>query len=91
VGLRLRAAPGIGAALTAVSLARRPIARHAGRWMFGASNELGEFESGLTASWWGPVPAVVVGGSACLGVVGLYLRMFPELRRLDRFPDPARD
>ena len=149
----LRAAPGIGAALTAVALARRPIARHAGRWMFGgvavfgiatvvfgastsfwlsvvallcigagdmvsvfvrhllvqletpdairgrvssvsamsigASNELGEFESGLTASWWGPVPAVVVGGLACLGVVAVYLRWFPELRRLDRFPDPA--
>ncbi|NBU24754.1 MAG: MFS transporter [Gammaproteobacteria bacterium] len=149
----LRTAPGIGAAVTAVLLARRPISRHAGRWMFGgvavfgaatvvfgastsfwlsfvallcvgagdmvsvfvrhllvqletpdairgrvssvsamfigASNELGEFESGLTASWWGPVPAVVAGGLACLGVVGVYLRLFPQLRRLDRFPDPA--
>ena len=151
----LRAAPGVGAAMTAVWLAHRPIARHAGAWMFGgvalygaativfgastsfwlscaallligggdmvsvfvrhllvqletpdairgrvssvsamfigASNELGEFESGLTAKWWGPVTAVVVGGVACLGVVAVYLRLFPALRRLDRFPDPARD
>jgi MFS family permease len=54
----------------------------------GASNELGEFESGLTAKWWGPVPAVVVGGCACLVVVGAYLYAFPSLRRLDRFPKP---
>ena len=56
-------------------------------WMFiGASNELGEFESGLTASWWGLVPAVVVGGAATLIVAGLWRRLFPELRELDRFP-----
>ncbi len=54
----------------------------------GASNELGEFESGLTAKWWGPVPAVVVGGCACLVVVAVYLYAFPSLRRLDRFPKP---
>jgi MFS family permease len=54
----------------------------------GASNELGEFESGLTAKWWGPVPAVVVGGCACLVVVGAYLYAFPSLRLLDRFPKP---
>jgi hypothetical protein len=55
----------------------------------GASNELGEFESGLTAAWWGPVQAVTVGGVACLVVVGVYLRVFPELRKLDRFPQPV--
>lgn len=146
----LRTAPGIGAAVTALWLARHPITRHAGVWMFGgvavfglativfglsssfwlsccaltalgagdmisvfvrhllvqletpdairgrvsavsalsigASNELGEFESGLTASWWGPVPAVTVGGVVCLGIVAVYWRLFPELRRLDRFP-----
>lgn len=151
----LRTAPGIGAALTAVWLARYPITRHAGAWMFagvavfglstvvfglsdsfllsclalcalgagdmvsvfvrhllvqletpdairgrvsavsalsiGASNELGEFESGLTASWWGPVPAVTVGGVACLAVVAVYLRLFPELRQLDRFPQAPAD
>jgi MFS family permease len=145
----LRAAPGVGAALTAACLALRPIGRHAGRAMFsgvavfgiatiafgvstsfwlsmlalaalgaadmvsvfvrhvlvqletpdamrgrvgavsymfiGASNELGEFESGLTASWWGLKPAVVVGGIATLAVAALWMRLFPGLRRLDRF------
>ena len=52
----------------------------------GASNELGEFESGVTASWWGTVPAVVVGGIATLVVTGLWMRLFPVLRDLDRFP-----
>ncbi len=56
----------------------------------GASNELGEFESGVTAKWLGTLPAVVFGGAACLIVVGSYLRLFPELRRLDRFPKPRR-
>jgi MFS family permease len=55
----------------------------------GASNELGEFESGVTAKWWGTVPAVVFGGAACVVVVLAYLRLFPELRTLDRFPRPA--
>ena len=56
-------------------------------YMFiGASNELGEFESGLTAAWWGLVPAVVVGGAATLVVAWAWTRWFPELRRLDRFP-----
>jgi MFS family permease len=148
----LRTAPGVGAALVAIWLARRPISRYVGLWMFGgvavfglatvvfglstsfwlsvaalvclgagdmvsvfvrhllvqletpdeirgrvsavsamfigASNELGEFESGLTASWWGPVRAVTYGGLACLVVVATYLKLFPELRRLDRFPQP---
>jgi MFS family permease len=53
----------------------------------GASNELGEFESGITAAWWGVVPAVVVGGAATLGVAGLWAAIFPQLRGLDRFPD----
>jgi MFS family permease len=52
----------------------------------GASNELGEFESGVTAHWWGLVPAVVVGGIATLAVVGAYMHLFPQLRRMDRFP-----
>ena len=54
----------------------------------GASNELGEFESGLTAAWWGIVPAVVVGGAATLTVAGLWARIFPVLWRLDGFPQP---
>ena len=56
----------------------------------GASNELGEFESGLTASWWGAVPAVIVGGIATLGVAGIWSRLFPELWKLDRFPGEQR-
>ncbi len=52
----------------------------------GASNELGEFESGLTAAWFGVVPAVVVGGCATLLVAGAWSRLFPELRLMDRFP-----
>lgn len=53
----------------------------------GASNELGEFESGVTAAWFGTVPAVIVGGFATLLVAGVWWRRFPELSRMDRFPD----
>jgi MFS family permease len=148
----LRAAPGVGAAVVALTLGLRAIERHAGRWMFGgvvvfgvatitfglstnfwlslfvlallgagdmvsvfvrqllvqletpdairgrvsavnsmfigASNELGEFESGVTAKWFGTVRAVVLGGIATLIVVGSYMKIFPELRKLDRFPEP---
>jgi MFS family permease len=148
----LRAAPGIGAAIVAISLAGRPITRHVGVKMFagvaafglatvvfglshqffvslaalvvigasdmvsvyirhmlvqletpdgirgrvsavnavfiGASNELGEFESGVTAAWWGLKPAVVVGGIASVAIAGLWMRWFPELRRIDEFPEP---
>ena len=56
----------------------------------GASNELGEFESGLTAAWFGTVPAVVVGGGATLAVAWLWRRWFPELRDMDRFPGAAK-
>lgn len=50
----------------------------------GASNELGEYESGLVASWVGPVRAVVLGGLGTLAVVGLWAGLFPSLRKLDR-------
>jgi MFS family permease len=50
----------------------------------GASNELGEFESGITAAWFGTVPATVLGGVGTLIVVLLWLRFFPTLRRADR-------
>jgi MFS family permease len=55
----------------------------------GASNELGEFESGLTASWWGAVPAVLVGGVGTVGVVLLWMLLFPSLRRTDAYPTAA--
>jgi MFS family permease len=50
----------------------------------GASNELGEFESGLAAQWFGAVPAVVLGGVGTILVVLLWAWMFPELRKADR-------
>ena len=53
----------------------------------GASNELGEFESGVTAAWWGAVPAVIVGGAGTLVVVALWSVWFPELRKVDRLSD----
>jgi hypothetical protein len=46
----------------------------------GASNELGEYESGLTAQWMGPVRAVVAGGIGSLMVTGLWTVLFPSLR-----------
>lgn len=46
----------------------------------GASNELGQFESGLTAAWFGTVPAVVFGGIGTLVVTALWAWSFPELR-----------
>jgi MFS family permease len=154
VGLGLmRAAPGVGAAIVAFWLGMRPIARHAGTWMFGgvalfglcmitvglstslwlsiivlafagagdmvsvfvrgmlvqletpdairgrvsavnsmfigASNELGAFRAGLQAAWMGVVPSMVWGGVCTLIVVGSYLGLFPQLRKLDRFPEPV--
>jgi MFS family permease len=144
----LRSAPGVGAAIMAIFLAKRPIQRRAGLIMLccvagfgvftilfgisrslllsmvalllvgatdmvsviiratlvqfatpdemrgrvnavdmlfiGASNELGEFESGLTAHWFGTVPAVVLGGVGTLVVIGLWAWLFPELRKADR-------
>lgn len=144
----LRAAPSVGAAITAVTLTLRPINRHAGAVMFGgvglfgvctlvfgesrsfaislaalfvlgvgdmlsvyirgilvqlrtpdairgrvsaissmfigASNELGEFESGVTARWFGAVCAVVLGGVLTLSVVAGWMGLFPELRKLDK-------
>jgi MFS family permease len=47
----------------------------------GTSNELGQFESGLSAQWFGAVPAVVLGGLGTLLVTGLWAWNFPELRR----------
>ncbi len=55
----------------------------------GASNELGEFESGFTAAWFGAVPAVIIGGAGTLLVVALWAVLFPELRRIQRVEDQA--
>jgi MFS family permease len=50
----------------------------------GVSNELGEFESGLTAQWFGTVPAVVLGGIGTLLVIATWAWLFPELRKADQ-------
>jgi hypothetical protein len=50
----------------------------------GASNELGQFESGLTAHWFGTVPAVVLGGVGTLAVTAVWAWLFRDLRRADR-------
>ncbi len=52
----------------------------------GASNELGEFESGITAGWLGLVRAILLGGAATLAVTGLWAVLFPVLSKMDRFP-----
>src|SRR5579872_2454294 len=147
----LRSGPAIGAALMALVLAHKPLARHAGVTMFfsvalfgvativfglskhfylslaalatlgatdmisvfvrsaliqyatpdemrgrvsavsmlfvGASNELGEFESGVTAAWFGTIPAVVLGGLGTLGVVAVWMWLFPPLRQVDKLSD----
>jgi MFS family permease len=149
----LRSAPAVGAAITGVALALRPIDRRAGAKMLacvgifglatvafglsrsftlsllalavvgasdmvsvvvrsslvqlatpdamrgrvsavnmvfiGASNELGEFESGLTAQWFGAVPSVVLGGVGTLLVVALWALRFPRLGKVDRLSDAA--
>jgi len=147
----LRAAPAVGAAATALALARWPVERRTGITMFacvaifgvativfgvsanlwlslaalavigasdmvsvyvrsalinfatpdhmrgrvgavnmlfiGASNELGEFESGITAALFGTVPAVVIGGAGTLAVVAVWMKLFPPLARVDRLAD----
>jgi len=49
----------------------------------GASNELGEFESGTVAAWIGVVPSVVIGGVATIAVAVLWAKIFPRLRSVD--------
>jgi MFS family permease len=53
----------------------------------GTSNQLGAFESGLAAALLGAVPAVLLGGLGTVAVAGLWMFIFPELRRLGRFEE----
>lgn len=53
----------------------------------GASNEFGSFESGVTAHWWGAVPAVVVGGIGAIAVTGAWTLMFPSLRDVNQLSE----
>jgi MFS family permease len=53
----------------------------------GTSNELGQFESGITAQWFGTVPAVLLGGVGTLVVIALWAWWFPELRRAGKLQE----
>jgi MFS family permease len=57
----------------------------------GTSNQLGEFESGVTAAWLGPVGSVVGGGLITLLIAALWIRRFPALWRMDRFATAPED
>jgi hypothetical protein len=48
----------------------------------GTSNQLGDFESGLTAAWFGAVPAVLIGGIGTVAVALVWMALFPQLRRM---------
>jgi MFS family permease len=56
----------------------------------GVSNEVGQFESGLTAQWFGTVPAVVLGGVGTLVVIAIWAWKFPELRKADQLTNDNR-
>lgn len=56
----------------------------------GASNEVGQFESGLTAQWFGTVEAAVFGGIGTIVVVALWAWLFPDLRRVNELQPKAR-
>ncbi|MDR1350159.1 MAG: MFS transporter [Zoogloeaceae bacterium] len=53
----------------------------------GSSNELGEFRAGASAAGFSPMIAAALGGLCTLGVVGLWMRLFPTLRRVDKFEE----
>ena len=53
----------------------------------GTSNQIGEFESGVTAAWFGAVPAVVIGGLGTLLIVGIWIKVFPALFRVHTFEE----
>jgi hypothetical protein len=49
----------------------------------GTSNQLGEFESGVTASWFGVIPATVMGGIGSILIAFAWMKLFPGLRKLE--------
>ena len=55
----------------------------------GASNELGEFESGVTAQWWGATRAVVAGGLGALAITGAWSLLFPSIRGIDQLTETS--
>lgn len=57
----------------------------------GTSNQLGQFESGITAAWFGLIPATVFGGVGSIVVALIWMGLFPGLRRLESVAGPAAD
>lgn len=57
----------------------------------GTSNQLGEFESGITASWFGLIPATIFGGVGSIVVALIWMGWFPGLRKLESIAGPAAD
>lgn len=57
----------------------------------GASNQLGEFESGATAAWWGPVGSVVVGGLGTILVAAWWFKLFPDLAKRGAMEEKRND
>jgi MFS family permease len=55
----------------------------------GTSNQLGEFESGITAGLMGAVPAALLGGVATIAIAVIWMRLFPALRRVETLSGPA--
>jgi hypothetical protein len=55
----------------------------------GASNEVGQFESSVTAQWFGSVPAVILGGVGTIVVVALWAWLFPPLRQASGLAERA--
>ena len=53
----------------------------------GASNEFGSFESGVTAQWWGAVPAVVIGGVGAIAITGVWTLLFPSLHKVNKLSE----
>jgi MFS family permease len=56
----------------------------------GTSNQLGQFESGVTATWFGLVPATVLGGIGSIAIAIIWMGAFPGLRRLDSITGPPK-
>jgi hypothetical protein len=64
---------------TATILAYQILTVAIGWQIYDLTNQLGQFESGLTAAWWGTVPSVVVGGLGTIVIAVLWIRLFPSL------------
>ena len=57
----------------------------------GTSNQLGEFESGVTASWFGIIPATIIGGVGSIAIALIWMVLFPGLRKLESLTGSATD